>query len=117
MTRPLVFVSCPYTGPAEIVEWRMKKFSEYVAEMETRGQFHAVSTLYNQLVLDRGIALPGDYGFWQSYSHSLILVSSRVDVLKLPGWQDSVGVQDEIEIAKSRNIPVNYINLGFDFKE
>ena len=96
--RSIIYVSCPYThvDPA-VVARRLQIFADYVGGLERSGVYHAVSALFNQMLLDRGIQLPADYGFWKSYSRTLIGVSQEIHVICLTGWEASVGVSDEIE--------------------
>lgn len=74
---------------------------EYVFSPVTHG--HAV-----EMCCERTI----DYHKWMA--HGLIMLD-RCEVLfvaTLPGWRESSGVQLEIAMAKSKNIPIQYISLG-----
>lgn len=50
--------------------------------------------------------LPTDAAFWMNFNHHMIDLSTAVFVLKLEGWQESLGVRDEIEYAQAHAIPV-----------
>ena len=54
--------------------------------------------------------LPGTYAFWQKRDRKFIDLCDAVMVCLLDGWDQSIGVADEIEYAKSQGKPVYYLN-------
>lgn len=48
------------------------------------------------------------YDSWKDRCRKLITVSDEVHVLTYKGWDDSVGVSDEIAYANELGIPVTY---------
>lgn len=55
--------------------------------------------------------LPPGYDFWKSRDRAFIERSDGLFVLTLPGWKESVGVQDEIIHAKRLGKPIQYLEL------
>lgn len=53
--------------------------------------------------------LPADWSFWQRYDRELLARCDEVLVLMLAGWRESVGVQEEIRIARELGKPVRYL--------
>jgi hypothetical protein len=53
--------------------------------------------------------LPGDWSFWQAYDRAMLERCNELAVLQLDGWEESIGVQAEIIIAKELNLPVQFI--------
>ena len=53
--------------------------------------------------------LPVDWGFWEAHSRAMLSRCDSVAVLQLDGWDRSVGVRREIEIATTMGIPVRHI--------
>lgn len=47
---------------------------------------------------------------WQAYNYNLIDRCDELWVLRLPGWDNSVGVLAEIHYALEHNKPVSYLN-------
>lgn len=109
MTRPFLFLSCPYssTDPA-VIDARVKAFSAVAAQIEREGRYHASGALFNQMLLDRGEQLPNDFQFWESYSYSALDMSARVGAILLPGWRVSTGVGKELDRARDRGIPIDW---------
>ena len=54
--------------------------------------------------------MPSDWVFWKNFCLSFLECSEEMIVYKLEGWDKSTGVLDEIEIAKSMNIPIIYLD-------
>lgn len=108
--RPVVYIACPYSHPDKsIVEKRVRQFSLFAASIENGGQEHAVSAVFNHLVNMYG-DLPTDWEYWKSYSLTLLDKSTKMYVLKLDGWDKSVGVAGEIEYAIQANKPIIYVD-------
>ena len=70
--------------------------------IEPIGASHPVAHMYK---------LPVGYAYWQERDRALIQHSDGVLVLRMKGWETSVGVADEIAFAITNNIPVFYIDL------
>lgn len=54
--------------------------------------------------------LPGTYEFWQARDRHLIERTDGVIVADMEGWQESVGVTDEIKYCKELGKPVYLYN-------
>ena len=52
--------------------------------------------------------LPGTYEYWKDVNATYIKRSNGLFVLTINGWKQSVGVQDEIKLARSLRLPVFY---------
>lgn len=53
--------------------------------------------------------LPRTWDFWKLFDLPMLDLSESLFVLCLPGWKKSTGVTAEIEYAKSKNIPIVYM--------
>lgn len=109
MTRkPLIYLAAPYSDPnRDVIADRMERFYATHARLLARGDV-TVSPLLNHQVVGRH-AISGDWDFWQSYSETLLARCDEMWIVTLPGWEESKGVQGEIAFAKSRAIPIRYI--------
>jgi|TARA_R100001129_G_C5295667_1_gene240989 hypothetical protein len=61
-------------------------------------------------------SLPKDYTFWQEFDRHMIDVAEEVFVLKMPLWEDSTGITDEVKYAKSTGKKVTYFEVD-DYEE
>lgn len=55
-------------------------------------------------------ALPHDWDFWEKFDRRMILASDVLGIYRLPGWEESVGLRAEIEIAIALDKPAIYID-------
>jgi hypothetical protein len=55
--------------------------------------------------------LPTDWAYWEAFDREHISRCDELCVLTLDGWQDSVGVMAEIEIAAGLGRPIRYLQL------
>jgi hypothetical protein len=95
----------PYShkDPA-VIERRMENFCRVDAFLMKSG-IHTVSPVSKHFMLSYE-ALPGDYNYWGTYSRKLMQRCDGVYVICIDGWKESVGVQDEIALAKQLNLPI-----------
>lgn len=54
--------------------------------------------------------LPSNSIFWRKYNRQMIDSSIGILVLKISGWNESVGVIDEIDYALDREREIDYIS-------
>jgi len=52
--------------------------------------------------------LPTDATFWVWQNKAMFELCTNVIVLKLPGWEESFGVKQELSWALDKQIPVTY---------
>jgi len=92
----MIYVASPYSHPAPAVrEDRYRAVQEYTAIL-----LRARSWCYSPIVhchhLAQTFQLPFTADYWQEYNEHMLERSDALHVLKLPGWEDSRGVQAEI---------------------
>ena len=56
--------------------------------------------------------MPTDAQFWWRYDRAMLALASELRLLKLDGWQQSVGMRKEARFAIEREIPITYINYN-----
>jgi hypothetical protein len=55
--------------------------------------------------------LPTDWSFWERHDREHLARCDEVVVLMLDGWQESIGVREEIRIARELGKPVRYVDI------
>jgi hypothetical protein len=105
-----IYLAAPYSHPDLTV--RQKRFEQInacVAQLMRQG-----ITVYSPISHCHPIAiehdLPTDWSYWQHSGEIFVTACSKLYVLKLSGWQESVGVKAEIELAVKNKIPITYLN-------
>lgn len=104
----LVYLAAPYSGSDAEVKLRMQLFCLVDAQLSAEGRV-TVSPLMKHFVLNHSNELGSDWNFWKRYSQVLLSRCQYMIVVMLDGWDTSVGVRAEIELAKELNIPVAYL--------
>jgi hypothetical protein len=108
--KDLTYLASPYTHPRAHV--RVKRYQQVciaAGRLLGRGEFvfspiahsHPIALVHN---------LPTDWRFWAEYCRATLGRCSKVAVLMLDGWRESVGVSAEIKLAGELGIAVEYLD-------
>ena len=104
----MIYLASPYTHPDPFVmEWRYLLAMRRMTELLRQGLYVYGPIVHNHELRKLG-GLPPTWEFWQGYDFDMLNRCDRVEVLMLPGWQQSVGVTAEIRHAADLRIPVTY---------
>ena len=106
----MIYLASPYTheSPA-MVQHRVEVTARVTAHLIMRGL-----TVFSPIIHCHGIAveheLPGDAEYWHKFNTAFLRKADEMFVLMLPGWSSSVGVNQEIALAKQLYIPITGYN-------
>lgn len=107
----LTYLATPYSHPeAEVRESRFRAVNLVAANLMRAGH-HIFSPISQTHSITLAGDLPLDWDYWEAYDRAILGMCSNLIVLTLVGWQESVGVQAEISMARERNIPVELIGF------
>lgn len=71
---------------------------------------HPIASKYN---------LPVEWEFWKDYDEKFLSICTELWVIQLKGWEESVGVNAEIEYAKAHGIIVKFVTpeeIGWEIR-
>ena len=105
----LIYLASPYSHPDdEVREDNYIVVSNIAAEMVSNGNvvFSPISYGHNLLEFKD---MPSNWEFWFNFCVTFLLKCDKLVVCKMPGWENSIGVTEEIEIARNCGIEVEYI--------
>lgn len=106
------YIASPYTDPDPLVrEQRYLKVSELVVVMLRNGIF-VYSPIAHCHEMAKIWGLPHDAAFWKAYDTEMIRACRHVSIYMLPGWDKSVGVRGEIDLAIELGKTITYIAGG-----
>jgi hypothetical protein len=119
MSSGLTYLATPYSHPDPAVEHaRFIVANKCSATLMRAGhQIYSPISQTHSIALEGGI--PGDWQYWEEYDKRIISICQKVIVLTIDGWKESIGVQAEIEFAKSIGLsvelacPVSIIGADF----
>ena len=101
-------MASPYSHPDPAVrEQRFRAACQAAVAL-----LHAGRVVFSPIAHSHPLAqhgLPGNWQFWERYDRAFLERCDEVVVLMLDGWQESVGVQAEIRIARELGKPVRYL--------
>ena len=110
MTKELVYLACPYSH--KLYYWRNLRFqavNRAAARLMADGILVFSPISHTHPIAEAG-GLPKDWAFWERYDRAILACCAKVIVLRMPGWEESKGVQAEILIAEEMGIPVEYMD-------
>lgn len=111
-----IYLGSPYTHHDPKV--RQKRYTE-----AAKAVVHLMNldyTVYSPVVHFHYLAmefnLPKNYAFWKRTNGDMLRISKALYVLQLDGWEDSIGLTEEIRIAKATKMPITTIPPVKDVK-
>ena len=116
----MIYVATPYTKYPHGRDRAALDAAKATAELLRRGYCVYSPVVHSHALCDADTGLdPVDGDFWIQTSRPIMDLCSAIVVVMLPGWQNSEGVNREIEIFRDEGKPIIYYNpgdLGMDTK-
>jgi Domain of unknown function (DUF1937) len=113
----MIYLASPYSHPDKnVMNRRYVAACKATAEMMRRGA-HVFSPIAHSHVVAVIGKLNLGWEFWSQIDFEWIRLCGSVCILKLDGWEKSVGVKAEISYAVTMQIPLAWIfphELGID---
>lgn len=104
----MIYLSVPYSGMEEL----SFEVSCLMAAFLMKTGAVVLSPIIQGHVLASKYDMPCDHEFWLKHDLEMLKKCDEMYVIALPGWEQSVGVQREIEEAGRLGIPVVFLELG-----
>lgn len=104
-----IYLASPYSHPSPCV-----RINRWNAVCRAAGELmNAGNIVFSPIAHSHPIAvqcdLPTGWDFWHAFDRAFIEWADAVVVLQLPGWENSVGIKAEIEIAAEIGKPVEFM--------
>ena len=108
-SKGLIYLASPYTSESSgMMEFRFNEVCRVVAALMRSG-IHIFSPIAHTHPIAQ-YGLPKDWVFWKKHNEIILGFSVALWVLKLPGWDKSIGVKEEIVIAEKRSLIIRYLD-------
>ena len=104
-----IYLACPYNHKKEGVRlYRFEQANKAASYLMQQGYivFSPISMSHSIAVQE---GLPLDWEFWEKFDRSFIEWCELLMVLKLKGFNNSVGISNEIQIAKELGKEIKYM--------
>lgn len=107
-SKGIIYLASPYSSPFDVIRER-----RYINAMLACAQMIKDGKLiYSPIVhwheVAKRYSLPKDAAFWETLNNTFLMNCVEVRVLTLAGWEDSLGIQAEVNLAIHLDIPVSY---------
>lgn len=104
----MIYLAGPYSHESSVIKNnRFEKLTDVAAQLMNEGNI-----VYSPITHSHPIAikhsLPGDWGYWQASCEAMLSRCDKMVIVKMEGWEKSVGLAGEIEIANALGIPIEY---------
>lgn len=108
----LIYVAAPYTHPEpHMMAYRFEFCRRWLAE--TFAQTELGNIRYSPIVHWHSVAGVYNLGVtaetYEQHNKTMLSVMDRLEVLNIPGWNTSVGVDMEMKWAQEFGIPITHI--------
>lgn len=106
----MIYLASPYNHEKRsVMEQRFRAAADVTTKLIEKGTV-VFSPIVHNHYLAVNYDLPRDFDFWMAYDLPMLDLAEELYVLALVGWHTSKGVATEINHAKSRNIPISFVN-------
>ena len=106
----MIYLATPYSHPdPDIRENRYLVVTRVAAELMNNG-YHIYSPITHSHPIALAGELPTSWEFWEQYDRTMLSVCTEMIVLRLVGWNQSVGIKAEISLAESMGLIISYMD-------
>jgi hypothetical protein len=104
-----IYLASPYssTNPG-LVQFRYTETERVTAELLMYG-IPVYSPIVHCHHLATAHGIPTDAEFWYRYNMRMLSPAKKLLVLKLDGWEKSIGIRGEMDYARTHGKPIMYI--------
>ena len=108
----LTYLAVPYSDPDPIVrQHRFDQVNRVAARLIGSGQL-VFSPISHSHHISIEHEMSCGWEFWKQHDEYMLSLCSKILVLMLDGWKESVGVQAEITFATEHGISVEYMEFN-----
>lgn len=105
----MIYLASPYSHPTPAVkEQRFQGVLKAAADLMAQGEI-VFSPIAHCHPIAVTFGVPGNWEYWEKYDKAFIEVCDRFIILKLEGWETSVGVEAERKYAASLGKNIEFI--------
>lgn len=110
----VIYLATPYTHESKEVEEERFKAVTILSGLLVRDGIVNFSPITQSHEQNRLVGLPGTWDYWQYVDEVILKRCDELWIFANEGWQKSVGVQGEVDIAIAEGMPILYVKLNED---
>lgn len=111
----MIYLAIPYTHADPAVMDARAEVADHVAALLTRAGYEVYSPISSWHHIAKKYDLPTDHAYWKRLNDNILSICDRLMVIKLDGWEESQGVQDEIEMAEGLCLEIIHEDAPEDY--
>lgn len=115
----LGYIASPYSHPDHnVTKQRVNKVAQLTAKLISLG-LHAISPIVHNvgLIEKSSDALPPGWNNWKKQDEALLSCCDFMIIYCIDGWEESIGIKEEINICTRKNIPYYRATDDTNFEE
>lgn len=106
-----IYLASPYSDPDPAIVQRRYHLVLSATASLLRDCIWTYSPIVHCHELARLHSLPTDFAFWRDYNKAMLQKANAIALLDIPGWENSKGVKDELQIAELLAIPFRVVKI------
>ena len=108
--RTFKYLASPYSHPdPEIRERRFKEICKIASVLIMGGNVLFCPISMSHPIQEYGHT-KSTWEFWEAIDTKFLELSDELLVITMDGWEESIGVQAEIKIARDLGLPIRYLD-------
>lgn len=109
----MIYLATPYShDDPDVRQWRFR-VAAYESSLLMNQGFQVFSPICHSHPIAVAGGLPTGWDYWEPYDRKMMSICDHMHILRLPGWQSSVGLNAEMDIAREICLPVTDIEREF----
>jgi hypothetical protein len=112
MASELIYLASPYSQGGASANKRTRRFKQAckkAAELMQAGHNVFCPIAHSHPIEIHGLPTVEGHDFWLKQDFAVLEKCTKLVVYKMPGWNKSVGIGEEIKFAEAHGIPIEYI--------
>jgi hypothetical protein len=106
----MIYLASPYSHPdPAVTQTRYVAVCKAAAKLMEKGH-HVFSPIAHSFAIATAGGLHKGWEFWKKIDFEWIRMCGTVWVLCLPGWEESVGIEAELQYAKTMMLPIYLVD-------
>jgi len=107
----LIYVATPYSKYPEGIEAAFVEASKAAAKLMKDGARAVFSPIaHSHPIAKHGGIDPLDHSIWMPLDHAMMKAADALAIVRLPTWQESKGIREEIETFVAAGKPIFHVN-------
>lgn len=118
MRSELIYLACPYSHKERYIRVARWIAANQIAAKLMIAKQYVFSPISHTHPIEEASEgkLPMGWEFWEGFDRQYLSFCKKIVVLRIPGWEESKGVQAEIKIGIEMGIPVEYMDWDMPVK-